>query len=210
MRVTRGSEFAAGLGLSVTEAARRAQIIEATIEVVAELGYGNASFARIVRHAGLSSTRMISYHFAGKEELMMATLQTIIDNHDAVAAEYWKPSDDRQAMLKAYIESEIAFLAAYPRQARALTEIGANARAADGTPLFEMVIADLAVGRCERQLRQGQEEGAFGRFDPAVMAMAIRQALDGVAVRLSRDPELDLARYGRELAELFTKATAPS
>lgn len=33
---------------------------------IAELGYAQASFARIAGRAGLSSTRLISYHFAGK------------------------------------------------------------------------------------------------------------------------------------------------
>ncbi len=41
---------------------RRAQIV-----VLGEHGYGQTSFARIAKEAGLSGTRLISYHFAGKD-----------------------------------------------------------------------------------------------------------------------------------------------
>jgi TetR/AcrR family fatty acid metabolism transcriptional regulator len=39
-----------------TESARRAQIVQAAIETIAEVGYARASYARIAEHAGLSST----------------------------------------------------------------------------------------------------------------------------------------------------------
>ena len=49
-----------------TEHARRAQIVGAAVETIADLGYGQASFAQIARRAGPSSTGLISYHFAHK------------------------------------------------------------------------------------------------------------------------------------------------
>ena len=49
---------------------RRAQIVEATIGCLADLGWTQTSYARIAERAGLSSTRLISYHFADKDELM--------------------------------------------------------------------------------------------------------------------------------------------
>jgi hypothetical protein len=42
------------------------------------------------------------------------------------------------------------------------------------------------------------------------MAMAIRAALDAVPARLARDPDLDIGRYSRELADLFEAATSPA
>jgi hypothetical protein len=47
----------------------------------------------------------------------------------------------------------------------------------------------------------------FGEFSPEIMAMAIRQAVDGVAAQLATNPALDLERYGRELADLFERTT---
>src|SRR5687768_12945642 len=63
---------------STAAAARRAQILEATIAVIAEEGFAKASFARIRERAGLSSTRLISYHFAGKAELVAALVEHVV------------------------------------------------------------------------------------------------------------------------------------
>ena len=54
-----------GTRRSFTEGARRAQIVQAAIETIAEAGFRHATFARIAERAGLSSTGLISYHFAG-------------------------------------------------------------------------------------------------------------------------------------------------
>jgi AcrR family transcriptional regulator len=211
MRVNqqRAAQFGTGMGLSTSEHTRRAQIIEATIATVAETGYSKTSFARIVERAGLSSTRLISYHFARKAELMQATLSSIIDTMDSYLGTRTPGQTDRAGLLRAYIESEIAFLDAYPGHVRALIEIGTNAGSDLDTPILGMVWHDLRIGRLERQLHQGQQEGAFGHFDVIVMAMTIRQALDGVSLRLTQNPELDVETYGRELAGLFDRATRP-
>ncbi|PRX45144.1 TetR family transcriptional regulator [Prauserella shujinwangii] len=208
MRINTGT-FLRGSGMTPTEAARRAQIIEATIDTVAELGYGKASFARIVERAGLSSTRMISYHFAGKEDLMLATMGAVVDACDRFLEERLPADADRAAMLRARIEAEAAFVGAHPRAARALIEIGTHGRTEDGASLSELVSRDVRVGRLQRLLLQGQREGAFGEFDAEVMAMTIRHALDGVALRRTREPGLDVEAYGRELAGLFDRATRP-
>ncbi|EHR61840.1 TetR/AcrR family transcriptional regulator [Saccharomonospora cyanea] len=200
-------DFAAGLGLTPAEATRRAQIIEATIDVVAEFGYGKTSFSRIIDKAGLSSTRMISYHFADKNELMTATLMTLIDHHDRFVAEHTVTAEGRTALLRSLLETEIAYLAAHPRHAHAVTEIATNGRDSDGSPLFELVVHDLRIGRLARQLTQGQREGHFTDFDPEIMARAIRSALEGLAQQLLADPDLDLRHYADELTALFTRAT---
>ena len=63
---------------SVTATARRAQIVAATVAVIAEEGYAQASFARIAQRAGLSGTRLISYHFAGKADLVAAVVEDVV------------------------------------------------------------------------------------------------------------------------------------
>src|SRR6201996_6707398 len=65
-------------GRSGAEQARRAQIVTAAIAVIAENGSGRASFARIAEQAGLSSTGLISYHFASRAELMELVADRVI------------------------------------------------------------------------------------------------------------------------------------
>jgi AcrR family transcriptional regulator len=210
MRVRDDYTAGEGLGLSVTEAARRAQIIGATIATIGELGYTKTTFAKIKERAGLSSTRIISYHFTSKAGLMQQVLSTVTDLKTRFLEERTKGRTepaDRQGMLRAYIESEVAFLGAYPECVRVLLEMGAHSDDIEGWPMAGIVLQDLRVHGLSRQLAQGQREGVFGEFSPEIMAMAVRQSIDGVAAQLAAEPELDLDRYGRELADLFERTT---
>jgi AcrR family transcriptional regulator len=205
-------DLMAELGLSVTEAARRAQIIGATIGVLTDLGYRRTTFAKIKERAGLSSTRLISYHFTNKAGLMQAVLSTVVETkHQFLTERTGGELDpaDRPGYLRAHIETSIAFLRAYPECVRALTELAANADDADGWVMTKVLVDDLRVHGLARQLKQGQAEGVFGEFTPEVMAMSIAQAVDGVAAAYAADPSLDVETYGREIAETFVKATAP-
>lgn len=200
------SEFGAGAGLTLTEDVRRRQIIDAAIATLAELGYGRTSFARIVERAGLSSTRMISYHFANKSDLVQATLGTIVDRQDTFVAERLGNEQDLRRLLLGQLAAEVAFLAAHPREATALAEIGSHAATVDGADVPEQVVYAIRLGRLERQLAQGTRHGAFREFDPRVMALTMRQAVDGLTLRLRREPGLDLEACGRELGDLFDRA----
>jgi AcrR family transcriptional regulator len=208
MQVTPGTQ--PELGPSVTEAARRAQIIGATIETIGELGYTKASFARIKERADLGSTRIISYHFGTKAGLMQAVLTTVTGIKDEFLVERTGGGTDRASMLRAYIESEVAFLSAYPQCVRVMLEFAASGDDQEGWSMSASVVREFRTGRLVRQLRQGQREGAFGDFTPVVIAMSIAQAIDGVAAEVAADPSLDIDRYGRELADLFERATKAS
>jgi AcrR family transcriptional regulator len=201
-------EVQAELGLSVTEAARRAQIIGATIATISDLGYHKTTFAKIKERAGLSSTRIISYHFTNKAGLMQAVVTTATGMKDKFLTERIEGTTDRAGLLRGYIESEIAFLGAYPELVRVMVEMAGSGSDAEGWFMSAPLVEEFRTGRLERQLRQGQKEGAFGDFAPDVMALSIAQAVDGVAAKYKADPKLDLERYGRELADLFTRATA--
>ncbi|MGW4062478.1 TetR/AcrR family transcriptional regulator [Amycolatopsis sp. NPDC004747] len=206
------TDLMAEMGLSAAEAARRAQIIGATIGVLSDLGYRRTTFAKIKERAGLSSTRLISYHFTNKAGLMQAVLSTVVETKAAFLTERTggglDPAD-RPGYLRAHIETSVAFLRAYPECVRALTELAGNSDDADGWVMTKVLVDDLRVHGLARQLRQGQAEGLFGEFTPEVMAMSIAQAIDGVAAAYAADPALDLEKYGRELADAFVKATAP-
>jgi AcrR family transcriptional regulator len=186
-----------------TEEARRAQIVAAAIETVAEVGYAKASFARIAKKAGLSSTGMISYHFAGKDDLLRAVVADVLGR----AGEFMQPqvlaADGYPAMLRARIESNVEFLARRPADLRALVEIVANAK----TPDTDVTAITSSAALIEELLIRGQRAGDFGEFDAAVMAIAITGAIDAIVSRYTAGERLDLDRCGPELADLFERAT---
>ncbi len=208
MQITHVADVQPDLGLSVTEAARRSQIIEATIATIGELGYARTSFARIMERAGLSSSRMITYYFTTKAGLMQAVLSTVVGLKDSFMDEHMGADQEAGDALRHYIRSEIAFLEARPGLARVLAEFASGADP-DGWSMAGPVLRDLRTGRLARQLRQGQREGAFGEFDPDVIAVAIAGAIDGVAAELARDPKLKTDHYANELADAFSRATQP-
>lgn len=57
---------------------RRRQLIEATLEVVGELGLQSATIGAISRTAGMSSG-LISHYFGGKQALIEATLRQLLE-----------------------------------------------------------------------------------------------------------------------------------
>ncbi|QIS22230.1 TetR/AcrR family transcriptional regulator [Nocardia terpenica] len=194
-------------GRTFTENSRRAQIVRAAIEVVAEQGYANASFAKIAKHAGLSSTGLISYHFKGKDDLIRAVVTEIM----TVAMEFVTAEldgvTDYTARLRGYFAANLAVFEQYPGHMRALSSIIANAHP-DDRETFGLAghLADFARIQ-EGRMREAQRAGVFRDFDPAVMVMAMRGAIDAAVLRASADPDFDTAACARELADLFDHAT---
>jgi AcrR family transcriptional regulator len=186
-----------------TESGRRAQIVASAIEVIAEVGYANASFSRIAKHAGLSSTGMISYHFAGKEDLLAACVTEI----EQVTGAYMDPridaADGHVGKLRAYVESNVALVGEHPAEVRALIDLVKNAGAQSPA-----VNARLAL--FEEHFRTGQAAGAFRPFDTQTVTLALTGGLDAVVATAAAamTDSTELARLGRELADLYVRATA--
>lgn len=168
-----------------------------------------SSFAKIAKTAGISSTRLISYHFDNKNDLMLA----VIDHIVAAAAEYMNPrimaESDYWARISAYIRSNMEYLVEHTVQLRALLEINNNAQTPDGEPLLAMSYADPAVEVLEDVLRAGQAAGEFAEFDPHVMAVTVRAAIDTAGIRYAKGLELDPETYTNRLVELFGRAMLP-
>ena len=78
-------------------------------------------------------------------------------------------------------------------------------RKAVGTPARAL---DVAVQLLKELLARLQAEGKLrGDFDPGVMAVAVRGAIDSVPYPLARDPGLDVDHYAKEIATIFDLAT---
>jgi TetR/AcrR family fatty acid metabolism transcriptional regulator len=191
-----------------TEIARRQQIVGAAIDTIAEVGYAQASLARIAARIGISKGA-ISYHFAGKDDLIK---QVVIDVAQA-GRDYILPrvfaETTGPAMLRAYIESNLAFMREHRNYMVAVVEILRNgAFTTDGGRRVDGRDIDVATRLLEEELARLQAKRELrGDFDPGAIAVAIRAAIDVVPHRLVLDPDFDIDKYGNEIANMFDRAT---
>jgi AcrR family transcriptional regulator len=184
--------------------ARRAQIVAAAIDTVAEVGYANASLARIAVRLGISKG-VISYHFAGKDDLIAEIISQVLQQ----ARAYMQPRIEAQTtgpeMLRAYIASNLEFIRDHPNQLRAVVEIVRATFAGANSPF--QGTRDGAVHILAEMLTRFQAAGDFRPdFDPDAMAIAIRGVIDAAPSRLV-DPKFDIVRYAQEAVTVFQLAT---
>lgn len=187
-------------------AQRQAQIIEATIAALAEVGYKATSFAEIGRRVGISKS-VVSYHFRTKEALINAVVNAIYDQGFRRVRPHIDEQSTATERVEAFIRYSIRFYREYPQYVMALSTLRLHLTSA-GKPNA------VAVERLHRELtdvgvifRDGQARGEFRGFDTTVMARTLRQALDGVLVEMTHHPGVNTEHYASELVALFKNAT---
>lgn len=193
---------------TVTNEARRAQIVQAAIRTLAEVGYAKASFARITQQAGLSSPRMISYHFADKDDLMHQVAVEVMTAGARYIHERVEREQGAAARLRAYLEANLRFLYEHPAEIAALTAVGPHLRDSDGDAYTSRTAREPSVQGLEALLADGQRSGEFRQFDVRSMAVLIRGAVDAASAQFHAPEALDLATYTQEVVTTVALATA--
>lgn len=195
--------------MSFIEKARRAQIVECAIETIAQVGYTQASLGQIAKRANISKG-VISYHFANKEEL----LEQITIGYYIAWQSYIAPRIEAQKspkeMLRVYIESNLAFVAENRLHVFAVIELVSKTITTDGKLQFAAEHDEAILLPIENILILGMQEGVFREFTKSsarVMALTIRNAIDGFTMELMRKPQLDVQEYTRELVTIFDIST---
>ena len=167
----------------LSRAARRMQLIEATIEVLAERGYARATLSDVAGRAGLSHG-LVNFHFQSKDLLLGETLSYLSDEYrenwvQALADAGPSPAERLDALLRATFAPEIftpSRLAAWvafwgEAQSRPLYQEKCGSKNADYVATLEGICAELLA-----------EGGYCGR--PDRVARAIRVASEGVWIDL--------------------------
>ncbi|WP_031466726.1 TetR/AcrR family transcriptional regulator [Sciscionella sediminilitoris] len=195
------SESPGQKGRTFIEEARRRQIIEAAVEVIAEQGYLKASLAKIAERAGISKG-VISYHFDGKDDLLH---QLVIQLYIA-GGEFMAPRIDAAEgawpKLRAYLESNFEFIGQHRTYLRVFVDVIGNLRDQDGMLHFRDMQENADVlDPLVELLEEGQQTGEFAEFDVRMTAMFIRDTIDGLAGRVSRTEDFDMERYSRAAVE---------
>jgi AcrR family transcriptional regulator len=188
-----------GPRLTRIQRARREDVIAAAITVLDRDGFAAASVERIAAAAETSKGTVL-YHFTSKEALFQAVVEALYASGSAYMTERIMAAPGPRAMLHAYIDSNLRFIAEHAAHVNAVHRIVENAAGTVGgfddvTPLRNLLAA-------------GQAAGELGAFDPEVVALAIRAVVDGASFYFTAHPDLDIDHHVDEAVRLFDKATS--
>ncbi|MDQ0114048.1 TetR/AcrR family transcriptional regulator [Paenibacillus harenae] len=195
--------------MSFIEKARRAQIVECAIETIAEVGYTQASLGEIAKRAKISKG-VISYHFENKEELLEQVAIEYYMSWQSYIVPRIEAQKSPKEMLRAYIESNLTFVDENRQHVFAVIELLSNKITADGKLQFAADHDEAVLLPIENILTLGMQEGIFREFtkpSARVMALTIRNAIDGFTIELMRKPHLDVQEYTSELVTIFDIST---
>lgn len=183
---------------------RRRQIIDAAIVTIADRGYEHASFVEIARQAELSSTRLISYHFDNRADLMTEVAAHVVGELRAAVGAEVETAETPLAAIRAYIHANVEYMSAHRKNMAAVTSL-LFAGALHVSPQHRSPGTDALKAIIDA----GRRSGEFGAVDPAVAATIIQRAIEGIPLLLRQDPTCDLSRQGAEMERFFDSALAP-
>jgi len=195
--------------------ARRAQIVDALVDVMAKRGYDGASVADIAKHAGLAPG-LVHYHFKNKLEILIEAVRALATSHaealDAAVAA--KPADDAAGQLVAFIEVHLGLGAHADPEALAcwVLMIAEALRERRVRTEVELVLADLAK-RLAAIIRRGHASGQFVCVDADAAAAALVATIQGyftvAATARELIPSGSAARCALQMAEGLVRPKKP-
>jgi len=160
------------------QAARRHQLIDAAVAVIAEHGLSQLTLAKVAGRAGLTAA-MVNFHFRNKSELLLATLRALSrEFQDSVESAITAAPDAPRARLEAFIEASFDPALCDPRKVAVWYAFLAEsqARAEYQQACGEM---DLAYDLLVRELFEavGAEAGVW--LDSEVLAQGLIGLIEG-------------------------------
>jgi AcrR family transcriptional regulator len=186
------------------EEARRRQIVEKAIQTIATRGLSQASLAEIAREVGCSKG-VISYHFAGKEELIEEILSWLLRE----PAEFIKARVGAEAgsleKIRAYVTANFEFMRMHRDGYVALVDLWGSRGASAGHSRFNAEAYEPSRRYLSRILQAGRERGEFRSVPIAATASLIQASIDGAMLQWVLDPEaIDLDVSRDQLLEMIT------
>lgn len=198
--------------VTFTQAARRAQIVTAAIEVIAEIGWAQTSIRKIADRVGVAMSAVL-YHFGNKDNLVDAIIEEMYRSALAAVSPEIQAENTSAGKLAAYIRANIAYFDSHRTQLAALAQLGAGYQPTDGRRFDELGMTDelreeLAVLDPTPILVAGQQNREFGEFAVGSMSMALRGAVNAVVEKILREPDFDARGYGNDLVDIFGRVVA--
>jgi AcrR family transcriptional regulator len=190
---------------SFIEQARREQIVDAAIDVLCESGFAAASLGAIAERIGVSKG-VLSYHFAGKSELLGEVVARVLTEAAAYMTPRVAAATSYTDALRVYVTTNLHFISTHRREILAFTEIVNGMPPGGDEPPPYLDGHRNAVDELRRLFEAGQAAGEFGPFSALVTAVSLRASVDAISGLLRADPAMDVDAYGAELLGLYERA----
>jgi AcrR family transcriptional regulator len=187
---------------------KREKILNCAAETISRLGYANTSIGVIAKHLGVSKG-LINYYFPSKELLMKAIVNEVYVQAASYMESTYEENNNAAETLCWYIESCLFWLQSNKLLVSAAQEIILNLRDEHGGLVYKTTDESIYKPIIEI-LMYGQADGSFRNFDEdsaKVMAMVIRNAIDGASGKFINDPTFDLQKYTITLIDIVKHAT---
>lgn len=200
------SETARGGAASFIETARRAQLVEAAVATVNEVGFHGASLAKIAGRAGIAKSAVV-YYFASKEGLLLEVVQTVFGAlGDSVLAAV-DGIEGPAVRLRAYSDAYVGHVDTHRAAVAAAVEIVVSHRTSDGTPLYLLNDED-DTALLRSIVREGMAQGVFRAMPLDVATGLAESLLDRAITLVQRDPDVDLGELRAQVVPFLFRALA--
>lgn len=199
---------------SFTRSARKAQIVAVAIEVIAEVGFAQASIRKIADRVGIAMSAVL-YHFGTKDNLVDAIVEHMYRTMLTQLAPAIDAEHTATGKLHAYIRSSIDYFGTHRVALKALASLGTTYVPSDGRRFEELGVSpdiaeQLAVLDPTPILAAGQRDDEFGDFPLQSTAIALRGAVNGVVEKVLREPGYHAGSYAEDLIEIFGRIVGGS
>jgi AcrR family transcriptional regulator len=162
--------------------ARRSAILQTTINVIVERGFGAMRISDVARQLGIS-TGLVHYHFESKEQLLAEAVRYAADGERNTM------EDEVEAADGAVEQLDTVFQAYCPKEAEPgwllwIDSWGESLR----SPEIRRISQELDVGFARLLvsiIERGVTEGTFSTDDPVASAWRLSSLIDGLAVQLT-------------------------
>jgi TetR/AcrR family transcriptional repressor of bet genes len=164
---------------TLSREARRAQLIEATIETLAQRGFSRTTLTEVARMAGLSHG-LVLFHFETKEKLLAETLAFLAEEYRA----NWLAALDAAgplpaAQLNALIEADFNLTVFTPARLSAWCAFWGEAQS---RPSYQRICGErdaAYIRQMEETCAALAEEGGYA-LNPAHAARILRLVIEGI------------------------------
>ncbi|QGQ93893.1 TetR/AcrR family transcriptional regulator [Paenibacillus psychroresistens] len=185
---------------------KKAQIIDAAIDIIMKLGFSNFSVGKVASLLNVSKG-VITYHFPTKELLLQSAVMKYYEEAAQYMEEHIRVDKSAKDTLNSYMESNLNFVKGRKKMTIAIVDIILNSRTSEGEVLFKGGDDSLYQPLIEIFQYGQQVEKTFRDFSPEIMARSVRSVIDSISLAIAKDEIEDVDNAVREVIMIFESAT---